>query len=61
MSERELAIMRSIANGLGNREIGDQLGLSEQRVKQQISAILERFGANDRAHAVAIAMGQGLI
>ena len=60
-TERETAIMRLIADGAGNREIGEALGLSEHRVKQHISAILEKLGANDRAHAVAIAIRQGLL
>ena len=60
-SEREIAILRLVAKGAGNREIGDALGLSERRVKQHISDLLDRLDANDRAHAVAIAMQQGLI
>lgn len=60
-SERETAILRLVAQGQGNREIGDVLGLSERRVKQHMTSILERLDAHDRAHAVAIAMQQGLI
>jgi DNA-binding NarL/FixJ family response regulator len=61
VTEREAAILRLIADGAGNRQIGDALGLSEHRVKQHISAILDKLGANDRAHAVAIAIRQGLM
>jgi DNA-binding NarL/FixJ family response regulator len=61
LTEREAAIMRLIAEGAGNREIGEALGLSEHRVKQHISTILDKLGANDRAHAVAIAIRQGLM
>jgi len=61
LTEREEAIMRLIADGAGNREIGETLGLSEHRIKQHISTILDKLGANDRAHAVAIALRQGLM
>jgi DNA-binding NarL/FixJ family response regulator len=61
LSEREIAILRLVAMGASNQEIGEQLGLGERRVKQHISALLERLGANDRAHAVALAIRQGLL
>ena len=61
LSEREIAIMRLVAEGAGNRSIGGALGLSEVRIKQQISTILGKLGAHDRAHAVAIAIRQGLV
>lgn len=60
-SEREVMVLRLIAQGLGNREIGAALKLSEHRVKQHISALFERLGANDRAHAVALAMRLGVL
>lgn len=61
LTEREATILRLIADGEGNRAIGDTVGLSEHRVKQHISAIFDKLGANDRAHAVAIAIRQGLM
>ena len=61
LTEREAAILRFIADGAGNRGIGNALGLSEHRVKQHISTILDKLGAHDRAHAVAVAIRQGLM
>jgi DNA-binding NarL/FixJ family response regulator len=61
LTERQLAIIRLVAEGLTTRDIGNALGISEHRVKQHISAILEQLRANDRAHAVAIAIRQGLL
>jgi DNA-binding NarL/FixJ family response regulator len=61
LSEPQIAIMRMLADGSATRDIGEALGLSEHRVKQQIRAILDQLGAHDRAHAVAIALRTGLI
>lgn len=61
LSEREVAIVRLMADGVSNREIGTRLGLSEPRIKQHINDIFDKLGANDRAHAVAIAIRSGLL
>ncbi len=61
LSEREVAIIRLVADGASNREIGVQLGLSEPRIKQHIADIFAKLGANDRAHAVALAIRSGLL
>ncbi len=61
LSEREVAIMRLVADGASNREIGVQLGLSEPRIKQHIADIFAKLGANDCAHAVALAIRSGLL
>lgn len=53
-------MLRLMADGAGNRAIGDTFGLSEHRVKQQISTIFDKWGANHRAHVVAIALRQGV-
>ena len=56
LTNRETQIMRYIADGNTNKEIGLALGISEQTIKSHVSAILRKLNANDRAHAVALAI-----
>ena len=56
LTNRETQIMRYIADGNTNKEIGHVLGISEQTIKSHVSAILRKLNANDRAHAVALAI-----
>ncbi len=60
-TRRELEVLQLIADGLGNREVADRLLLSEETVKSHVRHILEKFQANSRAHAVAVALRRGLI
>jgi len=61
LSPRELEIVRLIATGLTNKQIAAQLFLSETTVKRGVSHIFDKFGAKDRAEAVAEAYKRGLI
>lgn len=61
LTEREIAVLRFAAVGAENKEIGKKLSITEHRVKQHMSDILRKLGANDRTHAVAIALREGLI
>ncbi len=61
LSEREIAVLEGIANGLNNREIAGQLGLSTQTVKNHISSILRKLSLNDRTQAVIYALRRGWI
>jgi DNA-binding NarL/FixJ family response regulator len=61
LSPWELEIIRLIAAGMTNREIGAQLFLSETTVKREASHIFEKLEAKDRAEAVAQAYRRGLI
>lgn len=61
LPERDLQILRLVAVGTSNREIGDTLGFTESSVKQHINAIREKLGAKDRTHAAIIAQKRGLI
>ena len=61
LSEREVDVLRLVAQGTGNREIGAQLKISEDRVKQHIKIILDKLQANDRTHAAVIASRAGII
>lgn len=58
---RELSVLREIANGKSNHAIGKALHVSEETVKTRIKKILQKLGAEDRAHAVAIAARRGYL
>ena len=58
---REMEILRMIAQGLTNREIGDQLHLSENTVKGYVKNILSKMGARNRIEAVFVARERSLI
>ena len=61
LSPREVDVLRSIASGCSNKIIADRLRLSENTVKGHIKKIVAKLGAEDRAHAVYIAMRRGLL
>jgi DNA-binding NarL/FixJ family response regulator len=61
LSSRELDVLRSIAAGCSNKIIADQLQISENTVKGHIKSIVMKLEANDRAHAVFLAMRRGLL
>ena len=50
-----------MAMGNTNKEIGKTLNLAERTIKNQVTLILAKLNANNRAHAVALAMQQGLV
>jgi two-component system response regulator DegU len=56
LTNRELQILSCIANGSTNKQVAHKLGISEQTIKNHVSAILRKMNANDRAHAVALAI-----
>jgi len=56
LTAREIQILSYIANGNTNKQVAYVLGISEQTIKNHISAILRKLNANDRAHAVAMAI-----
>jgi len=61
LSSRELDVLRLIGAGNANKRIADKLSIGETTVKNHISNILSKLGANDRAHAVTIALQRGII
>lgn len=61
LSDREIDVIRRVATGLGNKEIGAHLSISEQTVKTYMKSILSKLGANDRSHAITIALERGFI
>src|SRR5205085_10087848 len=58
---RELEVLRLVADGLVNREIGVRLFLSEETVKSHVRHLLAKLQARSRAHAVAVGFRRGLI
>jgi len=61
LTHRETQILSYIADGNSNKQIAHILEISEQTIKNHVSAILRKLNANDRAHAVALAMRNGWI
>lgn len=61
LTERELEILRCVAEGNRNREIADRLFISEETVKIHIKHVMDKLGATHRTQAVAIALRRGII
>jgi DNA-binding NarL/FixJ family response regulator len=61
LTNRETEILNHIANGNSNKQIAGLLEISEQTIKNHISSILRKLNANDRAHAVVLAIKHGWI
>lgn len=60
-SERELTVLRLVANGVSSREIAQQLAVSEATVKRALQQVFEKLGVRNRSEAVAEAMRRNLI
>lgn len=61
LSQRELEVLRHVAEGNRNRDIAGVLNISEETVKVHLKHIMEKLGASDRTQAVAIAVRRGMI
>jgi DNA-binding NarL/FixJ family response regulator len=61
LTEREAAVLREIAGGLSNREIGARLGISESTVKTHVNHLLAKLGVTDRTKALVLAVRRGLV
>jgi DNA-binding NarL/FixJ family response regulator len=61
LTERELEVLRKVAKGTPNKLIAAELELAEPTVKSHLKNIFQKLGANDRTHAVTIAISRGYI
>ena len=61
LSPREAEVISEVGKGLGNREIGEKLGISENSVKMHLKRAFFKLGAGDRAEAVSLARQRGMI
>ena len=61
LTEREIEVLRQVAAGNANKRVADLLGISEETVKGHLRNILSKLDANDRTHAVTIALKRGII
>jgi len=57
----EVAVLRLIAAGNANKQIADQLSVTEEAVKSRVKNILSKLGANDRTNAAMIGLKRGII
>jgi len=61
LTRRECQVLENVADGRSNKQIAGILGINEQTIKNHVSAILRKLNANDRAHAVVLAIKRGII
>jgi DNA-binding NarL/FixJ family response regulator len=61
LTERELEVLRLMAQGSRNKEIAHDLTITERTAKAHVSSILGKLGASDRTEAVTLALRKGLI
>ena len=61
LTKVEVDVLRLIAAGNANKQIADQLSITEDTVKSRVKNILSKLGANDRTHAAMIGLKRGII
>jgi DNA-binding NarL/FixJ family response regulator len=61
LTARELEVLQLIRDGYKNKQVAEQLSISENTVNFHIKNIVDKLGANDRTHAVTIAVRRGLL
>jgi DNA-binding NarL/FixJ family response regulator len=61
LTPAEIRVLQLIARGNANKEIAEQLSISEETVKGQVRNILSKLGAKDRTHAAMIGLKRGII
>ncbi|HWC17088.1 MAG TPA: response regulator transcription factor [Terriglobales bacterium] len=61
LSTREIEVLSLVAAGNSNKLVADHLKISEDTVKGHVKSILSKLGANDRTHAVTVALKRGII
>jgi DNA-binding NarL/FixJ family response regulator len=61
LTPAEIRVLRLIAEGYANKEIGARLSISEETIKSQVRSILSKLNTNDRTHAAMIGLKRGII
>jgi DNA-binding NarL/FixJ family response regulator len=61
LTTREMDVLRLIRDGYRNKQIADELTIAETTVNFHIKNLVDKLGANDRTHAVTIAVRRGLL
>lgn len=61
LTPAEILVLRLIAAGNANKQIADQLSITEETVKSRVKSILSKLGASDRTHAATIGVKRGII
>jgi DNA-binding NarL/FixJ family response regulator len=61
LTNRELQVLKHVAMGLSNREVGKSLGISVETVKEHVQNILRKLDVNDRTQAAVLAVKRGLV
>ncbi|MBI3152895.1 MAG: response regulator transcription factor [Chloroflexi bacterium] len=61
LSDREMEVLACVVRGMSNKEIASLLGISHQTVKNHVTAILRKFGVEDRTQAVVYALKRGWV
>jgi DNA-binding NarL/FixJ family response regulator len=61
LTERELSVLKLIAQGRSNKQIGGTLHLTEGTIKGYVSSILSKLGLEDRTQAALFAVRHGLV
>ncbi|MEU5989744.1 response regulator transcription factor [Spirillospora sp. NPDC047418] len=61
LTAREIDVLRAVADGLSNAEIGKRLVIAEATVKTHLLRIFAKLDVSDRTHAVVVAMDRGLL
>jgi DNA-binding NarL/FixJ family response regulator len=61
LTAREVGVLRKVAEGNRNKDIADQLFISEETVKVHVKHIMDKLGAKDRTQAISIAVRRGII
>ena len=61
LSEREIQVLRSVALGNSNKRVAAELHITEETVKAHMKSIASKLDANDRTHAVTIAIRRGIL
>ena len=61
LSQREIEVLRLVAIGNSNKEIAGRLHITEETTKSHVKSIMGKLRANDRTHAVTLAIARGIL